>query len=324
MTLTRRDLLKYSAVTTAGVAGLSVATVTGPAEARKKKKSAAKFPGHKPGRIFLGVTAAGSINDSIRNTGPVGLARTYYRWGDGSREDRNIKADHAANRMPWVSFKPASTAKGGWAAIASGRYDADIRARARRYARHSKPIIVTFNHEPHNDKTGSPADFARAWVRIHDVMKAETGLKNVISVPILGEWEFSPINRHGDPGAFLPNSILSRCHFVGTDLYQNKTGQGYSVRLAGILKWLDGRGHSDLMVGIGETGATNDFGKPNGATWWTDSWNWAASHSNRVCAIAYFNSSRNNTLKKTWPLNESSAKLAAFKRSLASSTACKL
>ncbi len=327
MTLTRRDLLKYSAVTTAGVAGLSVATVTAPAEAKKKRKKAAggaKFPGHKPGHIYLGVSAAGDVNKAIRSTGPVGLARTYYRWGDASREDRNIRADHAANRLPWISFKPASTAKGGWAAIASGRYDADIRARARRYAGHSKPIIVTFNHEPHNDKTGSPSDFAKAWCRIHDVMKKETGLKNVISVPILGDWEFNPVNRKGDPGAFLPDSVLSRCHFLGTDMYQNRSGQGYDVRLGRILNWLNARGHSQLMVGLGETGCTNDYGSPSGATWWTNGWKWAAAHSDRVAAIAYFNSQHNNNSGNTWLLTESASKLAAFKQSLASSTACKL
>ena len=321
MTVSRRDLFKLAAVGAVGIAGLGTATIAGSASGAA---ASAKFPGHKPGRIYLGVTAAGSVQDAIRSTGPVGLVRTYYQWGDGSREDRNIKADHAAGRMPWISFKPQSTRAGGWAAIASGKFDADIRARARRYASLSKPVIVTFNHEPHNDNTGSPADFAKAWVRIHDVMKNETSLKNVISAPILGEWEFSPINRHGDPGAFLPESVLDRCHFVGTDLYQNKTGQGYDVRLAYILSWLDKRGHSDKAVGIGETGCTNDFGNPNAATWWTNSWNWAAAHSNRVCAIAYFNSARNNTLGKTWPLTESSSKLAAFKKSLNSSVACKL
>ena len=46
--------------------------------------------------------------------------------------------------------------------MASGKYDADIRARARRYAELSKPVIVTFNHEPHNDNTGTPGEFAAA------------------------------------------------------------------------------------------------------------------------------------------------------------------
>jgi hypothetical protein len=325
MSLTRRDLLKYASVAAVGAAGVTTATITGPADARAKKKaSGAKFPGHKPGHIYLGVSAAGSIQQAISRTGPVGLARTYYKWNDGSREDKNIRADHAAGRLPWISFKPASTGRGGWAAIASGRYDSELRARARRYAKFSKPIIVTFNHEPHNDKTGSASDFARAWTRVHDVMKNETGLKNVISVPILGDWEFNPVNRKGDPGAFLPSSVLSRCHFLGVDLYQNKSGQGYDVRLGRIISWLNARGHSDLMVGLGETACTDDYRNPSGAAWWTKSWSWAAAHSDRVAAIAYFNSQHNNNSGNTWVLTESASKLSAFKKSLASSTACKL
>ena len=96
------------------------------------------------------------------------------------------------------------------------------------------------------------------------------------------------------------------------------------MRLGHILSWLDARGHSDKMVGLGETGCTNDFGSPSAVTWWTNSWNWAAAHTSRVGAIAYFNSARNNTLGKTWPLTETSSKLSAFKKSLGSSVACKL
>ncbi len=322
MNLTRRSVLKFAAVGAVGAVGLKTATLGGPVAAARG--SAARFPGHKPGRIYLGVTAAGNLQDTLRRTGPVGLARTYYKWGDGRREDKNIRADHAAKRMPWISFKPPSTAPGGWAAVASGRYDADIRARARRYAAHSGPIIVTFNHEPHNDRTGTAADFARAWVRIHDVMKQETGLKNVVSVPILGDWEFNPVNKKADPGSYLPSAVLSRCHFLGVDMYQNRSGQGYDVRAGRILKWLDARGHSTMMVGLGETGCTNDYGNPTGAQWWNDSWNWASRNSNRIAAIAYFNSQHNNNSGNTWLLQESATKLAAFKKSLASSTACQL
>jgi hypothetical protein len=321
MTLTRRSLFKYAAAGAVGAAGVTTAALNGPASGAT---ASAKWPGHKPGHIYLGVSAAGDIGTALRSVGSVGLARTYYRWQDGSREDKNINADHAAGRLPWISFKPPSTSPGGWAAVASGKFDADLRARARRYAAHSKPVIVTFNHEPHNDNTGSPSDFARAWSRVHDVMKSETGLKNIVSVPIMGDWEFNPKNKGGDPAGFLNESVLSRCHFLGIDLYQNRSAEGYDVRLGRTINWLNARGHSDLMVGLGETGCTNDYGSPSGATWWTNSWNWAAAHTDRVCAIAYFNSQHNNNSGNTWVLTESATKLAAYKKSLASSVACRL
>ena len=106
-------------------------------------------------------------------------------------------------------------------------------------------------------------------------------------------------------------------------MYQNSTGDGYSVRMARILNWLDVRGYSNKMIGLGETGACNGFGTPNAVQWWTAGWTWAAAHTSRVAAISYFNSTRGN-LKQNWVLTETAAKLAAFKTSLASSTTCRL
>ncbi len=319
--LNRRELMKLASFAALGTAAASTggASLAGPAEA-----ATVRWPGHKPGYIYLGASSAEDISKTISRTGQLGLQRTFYKWGDGTREDRNIRAHQAAGRLPWISFKPPSTAPGGWAAISSGRYDADIRARARRYAGLSRPVIVTFNHEPHNDSTGTPAEWAAAWTRIHDVMKSETALKNVVSVPIIGEWVFNPVNRRGEPRAYLSQAVLSRCHFLGLDLYQMKSGDGYDVRLGRITAWLDSQGHPTKMVGLGETGAANGYGTPSGAAWWTKSWKWAAANTDRVAAISYFNSLHNNNAGMNWMLWESSAKLDAFRASLASTTSCTL
>lgn len=318
--LSRRDIMKIGALATVGAASGFVPGLLGEYGA---SAGTAKFPGHKPGKIYLGASSL-DFSKTLARTGPLGLRRSYYKWADGKRETNNIKADHAAGRLPWISFKPASTASGGWAAIASGRHDADIRARARRYAGYNKPVIVTFNHEPHNDRTGTPADWARAWTRIHDVMKNETGLQNVISVPIIGEWVFNPVNKRQEPEDFLLPSVLDRCHFLGIDLYQNSSGRGYNERVGRVLTWLNSKGHSDKMVGIGETGATDDYRSPTGAQWWQQSWGWAAANANRIAAISYFNSLHNNNSGNNWLLWQSPSKLAAFKSSLASNTFTKL
>ena len=321
--MNRRDALRLGSL---AVAGAFVKTgVEFAPSASAAITSTPQWPGHKPGRIYVGVSSHGQISETISRTGPLGLQRTYYRWNDASRETSVIKSDHAAARIPWISFKPPFTTAGGWRAVASGNYDADIRARARRYAALSKPVIITFNHEPHNDSyTGTPAEFAQAWTRIYDVMKSETGLRNVASVPIIGDWAFNPINRNGNPETYITSAVLSRCSFLGIDLYQNQSGDGYAVRLGRILKWLDGRGHPTKMVGLGETGATDDYGTPSGAKWWTDSWNWAAANRHRVAAISYFNSQYNNNSGNTWLLWESTAKLNAFKASVQSPVACRL
>ena len=282
--------------------------------------STAQFVGHKPGRIYIGLCGNGF--DISSKTGPVGLRRTFYRWSDASREDKAIAADHAAGRMPWISFKPPGDPAIYWKKIGDGLYDADIRARARRYAKLTHPVVVTFNHEPHTDKTGDPAQFSRAWCRIHDVMKSETGLKNVISAPIAGEWTFSPINRRMEPEWWMTEAVLSRCHFMGLDLYHNKTGQTYATRLSNVLDWLDNRGHNNLMVGMGETGATDDFTNISGAAWWSASWSYMASRTDRLWAASYFN--RNDLAMNNWLLTQSSAKLTAFTATVRSSLATAL
>ena len=314
-TLDRRSLMRLASLAALGVATTAAAggALTGSAHA-----APVQWPGHKPGYIYLGVSSQSNIEATVSRTGALGLQRTYYKWNDGTREDRNIRADHAARRLPWVSFKPPSSNPGGWDAVASGRHDADIRARARRYAGHSGPVVVTFNHEPHNDSTGSPGDFAAAWCHIHDVMKSETGLQNVVSVPIIGDWVFNPTNRKDDPQDYLTAAVLDRCHFLGLDTYQNRSGQGYDVRMGRVLDFLDDRGHPTKMVGLGETGATEAFGSPSGAAWWNASWGWAEANRQRVAAVSYFNSLHNNNSGNNWLLWESTAKLNAFRASLAS------
>jgi hypothetical protein len=316
----RRQVLKLGSLAVAVAAAPTALTSSLAAGATPAVSG--EWTGHKPGKIYLG-NSGPNFDQSLAMTGAIGLHRTYYTWSGGTAETHNITKDHAAARLPWISFSPPSSAPGGWAAVASGRFDADIRARARRYATYAKPVIVTFNHEPHTSNAGTPAQFSAAWSHIHDVMKSETSLKNIVDVPIIGDWCYNPTNKNGHPEGYITQAVLSRCAFLGVDLYQNKVGDGYQVRLGRIISWLDAQGHSEKMVGLGETGATNGFGTPNAVSWWTAGWTWAAAHTSRVCAISYFNSLRGN-LKQNWALNESSAKLAAFKASLTSSTACKL
>ena len=318
--LDRRDLFKLAGLAAAGTGAL-VATAR-PAMAAA---TVPRWPGHQPGRLYLGLAAQGDPAKVVAAAGPVGMYRQYFSWNSGG-EIGDIKSHQAAGRLPWVSFRPPTEHPGAWTAVASGRYDADLRARARAYAQLSKPVVVTFSHEPHTTLTiGSPGEFAAAWCRVHDVMKSETGLKNIASVPILGDWVFNPINKMGpEAGAYLTAAVLSRAHFIGIDLYQSRSGFTFGDRLPRILSFLDARGHSNLMVGIGETGACNTYGTPSGAAWWNSSWAWATAHTDRLGAISYFNSLAFNNSGNNWLLTESRDKLAAFRASVTSSTACRL
>jgi hypothetical protein len=213
------------------------ATVRVPAP---RQTGGVKWPGHRPGRIYLGMSVAGSIDDAESKTGPVGLVRSFSHWESATKEATEIRGGQAKGRLTWMSYDPPARAAGIWSRIASGSFDKDIRARAHVYARLDGPVIVTFNHEPQGDRHwGRPADFAAAWTRIHDVWHSETGLKNVAFVPIIGDWVFNPVNGAHQPDEYLPRGVLSRMAFLGTDLYQNPSGQDYSIRLARIIRFLD-------------------------------------------------------------------------------------
>lgn len=295
----------------------------------------ARWPGHQPGKIYLGMSAPSEEwSAKLAALAPQvpGVRRKFYEWSDANAEETQIAGDHAARRLPWVSFKPPVT--GGtvpqrWDAITSGAYDADIRARARRYAARAAPVIVTFHHEPSNDAADADGvKWANAWIHIHDVMEDETGLANTTFVPILGDWLFNPGNAQ-DPEKWLTAGVIARQPFLGIDLYQNGKGDGFEVRLERILAWLAAHGDPDAMVGLGECGSTDHFfdvdpADPTAVEWWEDSWAWAAANTDRIGVVSYFNSTRNSKPDLVWALEESAGKLAAFKESLASPVTARL
>lgn len=309
-TIRRRAFLATAAVAVGGsvaLTGRDLPAVAAPAPA---------WPGHKPGKVYFGVACGGDMAASVRRAGgEFGANRTFYQWDQAARETKLIGRDHAAGRLPWVSFKPPSNTKGIFRRIASGAFDSDIRARARRYAKLRKPVIVTFNHEPQTDlNLGSGADWAAAWCHIHDVMKDETNLKNVASVPILGEWIFNPTNKRDNPAEFAPRSVLQRSSFLGIDLYQNNSGQTYATRLERIVDYCDDAGFPKLMVGVGETAAADNVSSNmNGATWWRQSWNWVQDNRDRVGIVCYFD--REKGLPGRWHIDETVAKRNAIRLS---------
>lgn len=279
-----------------------------------------RWPGHKPGRVYLGLSSP-DMKASLASTGPVGAHRSFFTWKDAG-EDVAIKADHAANRLPWVSFKPPQGPTLDWTLIGIGAFDADIRARARRYASYSRPLISTFHHEPTNDE-GIGAAWAAAYVRHYDVMKDEAGLANVAFVPIIGDWSFNPRNPDGHPEYYLTPDVLRRMPFLGVDVYQNGGGEGFAKRLGRVLAWLSDHGVANPMVGVGETGCClAESAKPE--TWFTANWNWSVSNTDKIGVVSYFDSKLNSKDYHDWRLKETAAKLAAYKTALRSATACRL
>jgi hypothetical protein len=105
-------------------------------------------------------------------------------------------------------------------------------------------------------------------------------------------------------------------------LYQNRQGDGFEQRLGRILAWLDAQGRPDLMVGVGETGASDTYGIL-ASTWWSASWAWATRNTNRVGIVSYYNSTNlHNGVRVS--LYDSPGLRQAYRSSQGSPVTCRL
>ena len=151
--LGRRRLLRLAAASGLGAATIGPAYLAArsigvekepaglpsPSLAPSPSQPTSRWPGHEPGRIYLGWSDGGDFGGTLALTGQVALRRSYFKWTNAHAEEERIREDHQALRLPWVSFKPPDE-PGSWAAVASGEHDADIRVRARRYAAVAAPV----------------------------------------------------------------------------------------------------------------------------------------------------------------------------------------
>jgi hypothetical protein len=293
-------------------------------DAGSGRTSGPAWPGQVPGKFYLGMSCGGACPAKASELGqPYGVQRIFDRWGDWAGLSKDIAAEHLAGRLPWVSIKPPSDAPGGWQAVANGSLDDQISALAEHLKlTEDQPVLLTFNHEPSND--GTEADgrlWAAAYTHFHDVLAAHGGLVNVADPPIVGDWLFNPQNKSQDPANWLTEDVLSRAPFLGIDLYENGSGETFAERIPRILDWLAAHGHPDMMIGIGETGSTDAAYQESSAVGWIDqSLAWVAANTDKVGVVSYFNSTANSKSEVYWPLDESAAKLDAYREWLDSPT----
>jgi hypothetical protein len=277
----------------------------------------AQWPGQIPGKFYLGMSCGTICSDKESQLGQgYGVHRQFTSWANWSSVAKYIQADNAAGELPWISVKPPGGDAAGWQAIANGTYDADIKALATMLkANDDKPILFTFHHEPCNDGTEDQGVlWAAAYVRIHDILKSEGALVNVADPPIMSDWLFNPVNQAQDPADWLTNAVLDRAPFIGVDVYENASGETFAQRLPRVLDWLASRGYPNLMVGVGETGSTDTaYPDTTAVDWLNASLTWAAQHTDEIGVVSYFNSTANSKSFVYWPLDESAAKMSAYR-----------
>jgi hypothetical protein len=275
------------------------------------------WPGQVPGKFYLGMSCGAACGTRSSELGqPYGVRRVFESWGDWAGLSHDIETEHLAGRLPWVSIKPPAQGPDGWQAVADGSLDSQISALADALKlTEDQPVLLTFHHEPSND--GSEADgalWAAAYIHFHDLLAAKGALVNVADPPIFGDWLFNPQNRSQDPANWLTAGVLSRAPFLGVDLYENGSGETFAERIPRILTWLAAHGHPDMMIGIGETGSTDSAYPDWSAVQWLDqSLAWVASNTDKVGVVSYFNSTANSKADVYWPLDESAAKLNAYR-----------
>lgn len=244
------------------------------------------FPGHQPGRQYVGAN-----NNNL--LGGIALKRDYFQWGQDSYEDSEINDSHNNNRFPWVSFKPPGGGAGGWNPVASGDYDSDIRAKARRYASYSKPVLTTFHHEPVGD--GPYSEWVPAFLHILDVMLDETGdLGLTTYCPIINgyffaDWYNENTDSRGSPWDWITDEVAERCPLIGWDVYR-QTDE--------LQDWLvANRANTKIQsIAVAEYGRGPAAGGDGGTPWpnqtqqWQDQLDMYYDNRDLIVGTAFFNS----------------------------------
>ena len=141
--------------------------------------------------------------------------------------------------------------------------------------------------------------------------------KNVADPPILQDWLFNPSNKKKDPANWALDNVLSRAPFMGIDMYQDSSGQD------------DGRPDPDHLGLPGRPRLPEDDDRHRRdrrnrsllqhrprPQWINKSLSWVAANTDKVGVVSYFNSANNSKTGVYWPLDESAAKMAAYRNFL--------
>lgn len=204
------------------------------------------------------------------NTDPTALAtslgqrlsvrRTYWNGAQVDKAVAVAKADVAAGRIPWISFKlPYS-----WADMAAGKGDAWAKDLTAKLAQVKGPVWLAFHHEPEGD--GPIADWKKMQERLGPIVRS--GAPNVAFTVILTGW-----NQWYGSSAYRIENIWpsTTVDIAGFDIYSfygtwknGKYRTGNPSLKADyfdkISAWAKSR---NLAWGLAETGLTDAASKDN-------------------------------------------------------------
>jgi len=235
----------------------------------------------------------------------------YYDWVTDWTKDSAIADDFATGKIPLVNWEPfdASGSMISFDDVISGRYDADIDARAVGAKALGNRFFLDFAAEMNGDEAWSghdPATYVTAWRRVHDRFVA-AGATNVV-------WAWCPNvtdsdNTNNTTMSYYPGDAY--VDWTGVDGYNwgtsdpNFTWQSFRDVFKNVYPLLAKVGKPIL---VGET-ASDEVGGSK-AQWIADIVPTLKADFPMIKALVWFDIKK----ERAWQINSSASALAAYQK----------
>lgn len=243
----------------------------------------------------------------------LAIERVYSQW-DSAQPSARVRADVAKGRVPLVSIRPQliSGTKLSWAAVASGRYDAAIRAQARGLKSVNQPVLLAFHHEADlAGGYGTAAQFRAAFRHYVSVVRA-TGASNISFVVVLAANSYGSSIGNWYPGDDVVDWAGADAYNFGSCRPGALAWRSFATATANFRTW---GAHHDKPQLLAEWGSAEDPSvSGRKARWITDAGAEMRSWKN-LHAASYFDEKGSCD----WRLSTSTSASAAL-RALARST----
>jgi hypothetical protein len=216
--------------------------------------------------------------------GQLGVRRTYFGSGQIAGAVNMAKADLAAGRLPWMSFKVPYS----WTEMVNGKGDAWAKDIAVRLSALNGPVWVAFAHEPEND-SGDIQVWKKMQERLGPIVRSAAA--NVgFTVILMGYHEFYGAAKY-KMSAVWPNTAVD---LAGFDVYDH-WGKNGSTKHTDMGAYFDKfnawTATSKVPWGLAETGISH-AGAANLPSWFSDTYSKMVAKGGK--AMAYFNTNLNS------------------------------
>lgn len=258
----------------------------------------------KCGALFgAGFSDASDMAATEKTAGrPLGVRRTYYQGNQVDNAIKTVKADLAAGRLPWISFK----APYSWAEMANGAGDAWAKDLATKLSKVDGPVWVAVHHEPQGD--GKMANWTTMQERLAPIIRK--GAPNAAYSIILTGWNalYGPAEDRLEN--LWPDTKVDVAGFDSYNQYgivkNGKTVTKHTDLANDYFKLFDAWAKKkDLRWAIAETGYSHAAAKDN-PKWMAQTYD--ALEAQGGIAMTYFNSTRNSVTD--WSLSNDAKKKA--------------